>query len=179
MRYAEIRSLDVSNGEGIGVSLFVQGCLKHCKNCFNPNTWDLNLGKEFTSEIQNKFLFLLSPNYIKRVSFLGGEPLLIANKDNVQDSNAYDIYNLSNIIKYRFPKKKLWLYTGYTWEEIMQSDLLTTYISNIDYIVDGPYIDELRDYRLLYRGSSNQRIIDVQNSLKENKLIIRGDIDGE
>lgn len=179
MRYAEIRSLDVSNGEGIGVSLFVQGCLKHCKNCFNPNTWDLNSGKEFTSEMQNKFLFLLSPNYIKRVTFLGGEPLLIADKDNVQDSNAYGIYNLSNIIRYRFPKKKLWLYTGYTWEEIMQSDLLTTYISNIDYIVDGPYIDELRDYKLLYRGSSNQRIIDVQNSLKENKLIIRGDINGE
>ena len=116
MRYATIRNMDVSNGSGIGVALFTQGCLLHCKNCFNPNTWDLNKGNEFTDTIKEQFLNLVSRDYITRVSYLGGEPLLVSN-------SAYEIYKLSKYIKETYSNKTQWLYTGYIWEDIVNSEL--------------------------------------------------------
>lgn len=170
IRYASIRDLDISNGEEVGVSLFVQGCYFKCKNCFNKDTWDFNGGKEWTEEIENKFLKLINRPYIKRVSILGGEPLT--------NLNVRKIYLLTKKIKTLFPDKKIWLYSGYTFEEIMnqdseifihgtQADDYRRFIleENIDVFVDGRYIDELRDVTLAYRGSSNQNIWKKENSV--------------
>ena len=156
MRYASIRDLDISNGDDIGVALFVQGCHFHCKNCFNKSTWDFDGGKEVTKETCSKFMKLVNRPFIKRVSILGGEPLA---KENV-----YDICNILKQIK----NKTIWVYTGYTFETVKNYDIM----KYIDYLVDGQYVDELRELRLKFRGSSNQRIIDVQKSLKENKVIL-------
>ena len=156
MRYASIRDLDISNGNDIGVALFTQGCHFHCKNCFNKSTWDFEGGKEFTKETCDKFMKLVNRPFIKRVSILGGEPLA---KENVDD--------VCNILK-QIKNKTIWVYTGYTFETVKNDDIM----KYIDYLVDGQYIDELRDLRLKFRGSSNQRIIDVQKSLKENKVIL-------
>ena len=156
MRYASIRDLDISNGSDIGVALFVQGCHFHCKNCFNKSTWDFDGGKEFTKETCDKFMKLVNRPFIKRVSILGGEPLA---KENVDD--------VCNILK-QIKNKTIWVYTGYTFETVKNYDIM----KYIDYLVDGQYVDELRDLRLKFRGSSNQRIIDVQKSLKENKVIL-------
>ena len=156
MRYASIRDLDISNGNDIGVALFTQGCHFHCKNCFNKSTWDFDGGKEFTRETCNKFMKLVNRPFIKRVSILGGEPLA---KENVDD--------VCNILK-QIKNKTIWVYTGHTFETVKNYDIM----KYIDYLVDGQYVDELRDLRLKFRGSSNQRVIDVQKSLKENKVIL-------
>lgn len=180
IRYAQIRSLDLSNGEGVGVALFVQGCHFHCFHCFNTDTWDFNGGKEWTEEIKNKFLKLANRPYIKRVSILGGEPLAEENLDDVLD--------LVTRIRLSSPHKSIWLYTGYTWSEIMDyktpfdnviiahnSNILYDYymckrkniVSQCNIMIDGRYIDSQRDISLPYRGSTNQRIIDVWQSLQK------------
>lgn len=156
MRYASIRDMDISNGNGIGVALFTQGCHFHCKNCFNKSTWDFDGGKEFTKETCDKFIKLVNRPFIKRVSILGGEPLA---KENVDD--------VCNVLK-QIKDKQIWVYTGHTFETVKNYDIM----KYIDYLVDGQYVDELRDLRLKFRGSSNQRIIDVQKSLKESKVIL-------
>jgi len=168
MRYASIRDLDLTNGEGIGVSLFVQGCPFHCYNCFNPNTWDFDGGKEWTYEIKQQFLSLVDRPYITRVSILGGEP--IANQ------NFYAVYELIEDIKEKFPSKVIWLYTGnkLSMRDFDQSlDLVITnrLYRMCDVIVDGPYIDEQRDVHLSFRGSKNQRLIDMKETIKQGKII--------
>lgn len=198
IRYASIRSLDVSNGENVGVSLFVQGCPfnPHCHNCFNPETWDFNGGKEWTEEVENKFIELVARPYIKRISILGGEPLA--------DENLDGVLNLVNKILLSFgDTKTIWLYTGYQaqikqdrvnvddfWNDEDESysyisftpisgtpyDFIRSVIaSKIDILVDGKYIDSQRDLSLRWRGSINQRIIDIKQSLKKEKIIIYGD----
>ena len=175
MRYASIRSLDISNGEGVGVSLFVQGCPFHCKNCFNSETWDFNGGKEWTKETKNKFMELIDRPYIKRVSFLGGECLAEQNLD--------EVLKLIQEIRISFPEKTIWLYTGYKFEdffftpiwkasEINNNNKRREIISNIDVLVDGEYIDEQKDLTLKWRGSKNQRVIDVKQSLAQNKVVL-------
>lgn len=179
MRYAQIRSMDISNGEGVGVSLFVQGCPFHCKNCFNSDTWDFNSGKEWTEEIKDKFMKLIDRPYIKRVSFLGGECLADQNLDGVLD--------LIKEIRISFPEKTIWLYTGYTWEQLVYSRMPSgvgkekeflnwnrrnEIISNIDICIDGEYVDNLKDLTLKWRGSKNQRVIDVKQSLTQNKVVL-------
>lgn len=161
MRYAQIRSLDISNGEGVGVALYTQGCRFHCKNCFNSELWEYNKGKEWNSEIEDYLVSLLSRDYIDRISFLGGEPL--------SDENLEDLDNLLNRIRKECPSKKIWVYTGYTYEAI--KDRLSYILKNIDVLVDGLYIDELRDLKLEFRGSSNQRVIDIQSTIKCNEVI--------
>ena len=194
IRYASIREMDISNGEGVGVALFVQGCPfnPHCYNCFNPDTWDFNGGKEWTPEIKDKFLELINRPYIKRVSILGGEPLA--------DENLDDIFDLISEIKRRFSDTKtIWLYTGYTLKlsklnyidptdnyktkqdynfytteqnkNIVSNFLRSKVIEKVDVVVDGRYIDSQRDISLKWRGSSNQRVISVQESLKQGKVI--------
>lgn len=208
MRYAQIRSMDISNGEGVGVSLFVQGCDKkpHCKNCFNSDTWDFSGGKEWTEETKDKFMRLINRPYIKRVSILGGEPLAEQNLDGVldliqtirekypipQNDNRENPYKLrvsendnSDEIRISFPKKTIWLYTGYQISEIVKQEQYEKVsgipdiwskrwgiISNVDVLVDGEYIDEERDVTLKWRGSKNQNCVDVQQSLAQNKLVI-------
>ena len=171
MRYAQIRNMDISNGEHIGVSLFVQGCGFHCKGCFNKETWDFNGGKEWTEEIKDNFFKLIDRPYIKRVSILGGEPLA--------NENVSDIFNLIEEIKNKFPDKSIWLYTGYEFETIMNNPLRninTTLRKRIaemcDVLVDGRYVDDLKDLTLKFCGSSNQRVINVKKSLKENKIVL-------
>lgn len=207
MRYAQIRSMDISNGEGVGVSLFVQGCDKkpHCKNCFNSDTWDFSGGKEWTEETKDKFMRLINRPYIKRVSILGGEPLAEQNLDGVlgliqtirekypipQNDNRENPYKLrvsendnSDEIRISFPKKTIWLYSGYSYSEIFrgQSSCLSQeglnnfkrreIISNVDVLVDGEYIDEQRNLSKKWAGSDNQRVIDIQQSLAQNKVIL-------
>ena len=179
MRYAQIRSMDISNGEGVGVSLFVQGCDRHCFNCFNSETWDFNGGKEWTEETKNKFMELIDRPYIKRVSFLGGECLAEQNLD--------EVLKLVKQIRISFPEKTIWLYTGYTWEQLVYSRMPSgvgkekeflnwnrrnEIISNIDICIDGEYVDNLKDLTLKWRGSKNQRVIDVKQSLTQNKVVL-------
>lgn len=182
MRYAQIRSMDISNGEGVGVSLFVQGCPFHCKNCFNSDTWDFNGGKEWTEEIKDKFMKLIDRPYIKRVSFLGGECLA--------DQNLDEVLKLVKQIRNSYPDKTIWLYTGFEWNSLMSKICQPTFpdkdferiieihkkrkeiISNVDVFVDGEYIDEQKDLSLKFRGSKNQRVIDVKQSLAQNKVIL-------
>ena len=165
MRYASIRSMDISNGEGVGVSLFVQGCHFHCKNCFNQDTWDFSGGKEWNREIEDEFMKLVSRPYIKRVSLLGGEPLA--------DEIVLDIMRLINRIKTECPDKKIWCYTGYTWEQIFpivnpylnltQAEMTRqNVVKNCDILVDGRFVEEEKDLSLEFRGSKNQKIIDVK-----------------
>ena len=212
MRYASIRNLDISNGEGVGVSLFVQGCDRHCFNCFNSETWDFNGGKEWTEETKNKFMELIDRPYIGRISILGGEPLAEQNLDDVlslikkirekypisQNPNSENIGKArvledenSKEIRISFPEKTIWLYTGFCWNDIMcsfaglQADYVVLdkkdieawekrkeIISNADVLVDGEYIDEQRDITLKWRGSSNQRVISVVDSLAQGKIVL-------
>lgn len=182
MRYASMRNLDISNGEGVGVSLFVQGCPFHCKNCFNSETWDFNGGKEWTEKTKNKFMELIDRPYIKRVSFLGGECLAEQNLDGVLD--------LIKEIRISFPEKSIWLYTGFEWNSLMAKICQSTFpdkdseriieihkkrqeiISLCNIVVDGEYIDEQKDLTLKWRGSKNQRVIDVKETLKQGKVVL-------
>ena len=156
MRYASIRQMDISNGENIGIALFVQGCHFHCLNCFNPQTWDFDGGKVWTPEIENQFIQLAQPSYIKRISFLGGEPLCPENRDTIT--------RISKRLRNIYPDKTQWLYTGYNFGAVKNLEIM----KYLDVIVDGEYIDSQRDITLAWRGSKNQRVIDVQKSLVEN-----------
>ena len=162
MRYASIRRLDISNGEGLGVTLFTQGCPFHCKNCFNPETHDFDGGKEYTIDTKNAILSLINRAQIKRFSILGGEPLIERNKE--------DMIDLCSSIKEIRPDIKIWVYTGNIFENVKDDwyELLYNYV---DVLVDGPYVDSKRDLRLKFRGSSNQRVIDVHKTYCEDKVI--------
>lgn len=162
MKYAQIREMDVTNGNGIGVALFTQGCPYHCKNCFNPETWDFNKGTDWTKETENKIIELLKPEYITRLTILGGEPLI--------ERNIEPLTALLKRVKSVYPDKQVWLYTGGDFEVL--EGLYEEIFQYIDVLIDGRYIDDLRDYKLKWRGSSNQRVIDVQKSLKEGEIIL-------
>ena len=162
MRYAQIRSMDISNGEGVGVALFTNGCRFYCKNCFNSELWDVNGGKVWDKEVEDYFINLANKDFIKRISILGGEPFI--------DENLNDLEELAKRIKDTYKDKKLWIYSGYTYEELLNR--ASNILKYVDVLVDGKFVDELKDYRLKFKGSSNQRVIDVQKSLKENKVIL-------
>lgn len=178
MRYAQIRSMDLSDGEGVGIAIFVQGCHFHCPSCFNQDTWDFNGGKEWTEKTKETFLKLADKPYIKRVSFLGGECLA--------NENLEGVYDVIKDVKELFPDKKIWMYTGYTWESIfnpivtdnldLERDrfikLRKEIVKMTDILIDGQYIHEQRDMNLKFRGSKNQRVIDVKESLKQGKIIL-------
>lgn len=176
MRFASMRNLDISNGEGVGVSLFVQGCDRHCFNCFNSDTWDFNGGKEWTEETKNKFIKLIDKPYINRISVLGGEPLAEQNLD--------EVLSLIKEIRISFPEKTIWLYTGYKFEDLINGIyypldsewedkiLRQSIVKLCDVLIDGEYIDEQRDITLKWRGSSNQRVIDVKQSLTQDKVVL-------
>ena len=178
MRYAQIRSMDLSDGEGVGIALFVQGCNFHCPSCFNQDTWDFNGGKEWTEKTKETFLKLADKPYIKRFSFLGGECLA--------NENLEGVYDVIKDVKELFPDKKIWMYTGYTWESIFNPivtdnldlerdrliELRKMIVKMTDILIDGQYIHEQRDMNLKFRGSKNQRVIDVKKSIKQGKIIL-------
>ena len=180
IHYASIRNLDISNGEGVGVALFVQGCHFHCYNCFNLDTWDFNGGKEWTQDTEDKLIELASRPYIKRLSILGGEPLA--------DENLDGVLHLVNRFRLSLPNKSIWIYSGYTWENIMKYEYGAKYINNFntdalrqcivskcDVLVDGRYIDSQRNPSKKWAGSDNQRVIDIRKSLEQNKIVLHCD----
>lgn len=158
--------MDISNGEGIGISLFTQGCHFHCKNCFNTEAWDFDGGKEWSKEVKNDFVKLAANPHIKRISILGGEPLANENLDGVLD--------LVKEIRLSYPEKNIWLYSGYTWDEVFngENEIRKEIIAKCDVMIDGRYIDELRDLSLKWRGSTNQNVINIQESIKQERLVL-------
>lgn len=160
MRYNTIRQLDIANGPGCRVSLFVQGCSFNCPGCFNTVVRDFAGGKEFTDQTLELLLELLKPDHVSGLSILGGEPLHPQNREAT--------LRLVKQIKRVYPEKSIWLWTGYLLEEVFE-DLVN---SEIDVIVDGRFIEELKDLRLKYRGSSNQRVIDLQETIKTGEIIL-------
>ena len=170
MNYALIRKNDIANGPGVRVSLFVSGCRHHCKGCFNPETWNFSYGKPFTDETVEEILRALKPEYISGLSLLGGEPF--------EPENQAALLKLTSLAKETYPQKKIWCYSGFTFENrlskgaVRDPETCLALLRNIDVLVDGTFKEELKDASLLFRGSANQNIIDVQKSLQEGKMIL-------
>ena len=160
MRYNLIRKMDISNGPGVRVSIFEQGCSFHCENCFNPETWDFEGGKEFTDDTINKVMELCSKDQIKGLSILGGEPMHPANIEGTT--------KLAKTFKEKYPDKNIWVWSGFRFEDLQEKEVF----KYIDVLVDGQYVDKLHSPTLKWKGSSNQRVIDVKESLKEHKTTI-------
>jgi len=159
MRYNKIRKMDISDGPGVRVSIFMQGCSFNCKNCFNPETHDFADGKEFNEDTINKVLTLCDNENIEGLSILGGEPM--------HPKNIEGTTKLAKKFKEKYPNKNIWVWSGFTFDKDLKDKEVVKYI---DVLVDGQYVDELRNPTLKWRGSSNQRVIDVQKSLKDNKV---------
>ena len=159
MNYLQIDKTSISNGPGVRVVLWVSGCSIHCKGCQNPSTWDCNSGQLFDAAAKQELFEALDKPYIQGITFSGGHPL--------ENENINEVYSLCKEIREKFPTKDIWLYTGYVFENI-DSYLIMNYI---DVLVDGPYIEEQRDITLAFRGSKNQRLIDVKETLQQNKII--------
>jgi len=150
MNYAEIKRIDIANGPGVRVSLFVSGCRNHCKGCFNPETWDFDYGRPFTRETEDEIIEALRPSWIQGLSILGGEP--------TEEENAAVLIPFLKRVRAALPDKDIWLYSGYTYEALRDKEILTL----ADVLVDGPFLLELKDAGLAFRGSRNQRIIDLK-----------------
>ena len=162
MRYSQIRQMDISNGEAIGVALFTQGCPFHCFNCFNSETWDFALGKEYTEETEHSILECMKPDYIHRITLLGGEPLV--------PRNIEPLTRLLTKIRSQYPTKRIWMYTGRRFEEA--NKLFPDLVKLTDVLIDGRFVDSLKDDHLKWRGSSNQRVINVQETLKNGEIVL-------
>ena len=167
MNYLEIKNYDIANGPGVRTSLFVSGCTHHCKGCFNPETWSFDYGRPFTEETEEEIFRLLEPPYIHGFTLLGGEPL--------EYENQRALAPFVKKVKERFPEKTIWCYTGYLFEDILNRMLpnweCTKDILNcLDVLVDGPFVEEEKELGLRFRGSKNQRIIDVKKSITEGKI---------
>ena len=163
MRYNKIRKMDISNGPGIRVSIFMQGCSFHCKDCFNSETWDFKAGKEFNDEVINKVLDLASLPHIVGLSILGGEPM--------HPNNREGTIKLAKAFKKRYPNKDIWVWSGYLFDELKDIEGL----SYIDTLVDGRFALEKANPTLKFRGSSNQRVIDVKKSLEAGNVVLRSE----
>lgn len=170
MNYAELKKTDIANGEGVRVSLFVSGCRRHCKGCFNEIAWDFSYGKPFDAAAEEEVLEALSPSYIRGLTLLGGDPF--------EPENQRALLPFVKKVRERFPKKDIWAFTGYTYsdgtllEPHAQTEVTRGLISLLDVLVDGKFEEELKDIRLVFRGSSNQRVIDVQKSLQTHQVIL-------
>ena len=175
MNYHNILHDDMLNGDGLRVVLFVSACDHKCFNCQNPQTWDCDSGIPFDENAKNEIFTQLDKDYISGITFSGGDPL--------HDNNIEEVYKLISIIKENYPNKTIWLYSGYTWEDIIGDEVVLNSMSSYskflrrsiltisDVFVDGRYIDNLRDEKYHWAGSTNQRVIDVQQSLQQNKVI--------
>ena len=164
MNYHNIKTDDMLNGDGLRATCWVSGCSIGCFNCYNPQTWDFNSGIPFTDDTMQEILYDLSKPYIKGLTLSGGHPL--------DPHNALKVLEIVKRVKMVFPNKDIWIYSGYVWEDIIKDETLREILKYTDVLVDGAYVDELRDISLAFRGSSNQRIIDVPKSLEQNKVIL-------
>ena len=162
MNYISIDKCDTANGTGIGVVLWVSGCNRHCHGCHNPQTWDFNAGQPFTEDTMQELLEALNKPYISRLTLSGGHPL--------EPKNLEVVYKIIKMVKEKFPNKSIWLYTGYIFEYALPNNDTYNVVSLCDVLVDGKYEEDKRDISLAWRGSSNQRVIDVQKSLKQNEV---------
>ncbi len=160
MNYNKIRKMDISNGEGVRITLFVQGCTFHCKNCFNPETHDFNGGKPFTDSTIERIIELCQNEYIAGLSILGGEPL--------HPNNISEVTRLAKEFKKKIPNKNLWVWTGFKYENLEGAEIF----NYVDVLVDGQFVEELHSPKLKWKGSSNQRVIDVQKTLKSKEIVI-------
>lgn len=160
MNYCKIEACSIAAGPGCAVSLFVSGCEHHCKGCFNPETWSFEYGKKFTEQTIEAIIKLAAPSYISHLAVFGGEPL--------HPKNREEVIRLVRKFKAKYPDKTVWLWTGYLIEEVFE-DLVD---SRIDVVVDGRFVEELKDFRLKYRGSSNQRVINLKETLRTGDLIL-------
>lgn len=176
MNYATIKNCDIANGPGVRVSLFVSGCTHHCKGCFNEVAWDFDYGEPFTQETIELILQMLTPDYVQGITLLGGEPF--------EPQNQPPILDLLRQIKNKYPQKTVWAFSGYLFDKDILSgrlgpwEITEEYISHIDVLVDGPFIEAKKDLSLRFRGSSNQRIIDVPASLKAGEIVLWKDWQG-
>lgn len=168
MHYGEIKNKDVANGEGVRVTLFVSGCTNRCENCFQPQTWDFEYGKPFTRETEDYILSLLEPDYISGLTLLGGEPF--------EPSNQRALTPFLRRVRAERPDKNIWSWTGFTWEQLHREgsrcrcEVTDELLSLLDVLVDGRYVEALRDVTLRFRGSSNQRLIDLNATRRAGKL---------
>ena len=169
MRYGEIKNCDIANGEGVRVSLFVSGCTHHCKGCFNPDTWDFDFGKPYTRETEGSITDMLRPSYINGLTLLGGEPM--------EPDNQRALLSLVKSVKLLFPQKDIWCYSGYTFEELTgksraRCECTDELLSYIDVLVDGEFVEEKKNISLAFRGSENQRIIDLKKTFETGDIVI-------
>ena len=169
MNYGEIKKTDIANGIGVRVSLFVSGCRHHCKNCFNQATWDFKYGSEYTKETEEEILNALAPSYIKGLTLLGGEPFEAENQEYLTA--------LCKKVRQKFPDKDIWCYSGFTFEEITGNSrancqFTKEFLSCLDVLVDGRFVEEEKDITLKFKGSRNQRIIEVKETLVQNKIVL-------
>ena len=169
MNYATIKKFDIANGPGVRVSLFVSGCRHYCKNCFNSEAWDFFYGREYTNAVLEDIIKSFTPDYITGFSLLGGEPF--------EPENQEGILKTLKTIKERLPDKDIWVYTGFTYDsdllagKVGNPEIVTEILKYIDVLVDGKFVEELKSPDLLFRGSSNQRIIDVKKSLNDGETV--------
>jgi anaerobic ribonucleoside-triphosphate reductase activating protein len=170
MNYATIKTHDIANGPGVRVSLFVSGCTHHCKGCFNPETWNFNYGEPYTPEVEEQIMEALSPWYIRGLSLLGGEPF--------EPQNQPALVELVKKVKRLYPEKTIWCYSGYDYEKDILAgrlgdwDITNELIRHIDVLVDGEFVEAKKDLSLRFRGSANQRVIDVPKSLEEDQVVL-------
>lgn len=174
MNYAEIKNCDIANGPGVRVSLFVSGCTHHCPGCFNEVAWDFDYGKPFTRETEDAILDMLRPDYVRGLTLLGGEPF--------EPQNQEAVVGLLRRIRQELPGKSVWAFSGYLFDKDILSGCLgdtREYLSYLDVLVDGPFVEAKKNLSLRFRGSENQRLIDVPASLKAGKVILWQDWQGE
>lgn len=175
MNYAEIKNCDIANGPGVRVSLFVSGCTHHCPGCFNEIAWDFGYGEPFTEEVENRILEMLKPSYIKGLTLLGGEPF--------EPQNQEPIVKFLRKVKKQYPDKSIWAFSGFLYETITSGklgdwEITKEYLSFLDVLVDGPFIESKKNLSLRFRGSENQRLIDMPATLKENRIVLWEDWQG-
>lgn len=176
MNYATIKNCDIANGPGVRVSLFVSGCTHRCPGCFNEEAWDFNYGKPFTQDTVDSILNMLEPDHIKGLTLLGGEPF--------EPLNQPEIVKLLRQMKQKYPNKTVWAFSGYLFDKDILSgrlgpwEVTREFLQYVDVLVDGPFVMAKKDLSLRFRGSSNQRLIDVPTSLCENRVILWEDWQG-
>ena len=177
MNYAAIKARDIANGPGVRVSLFVSGCRHHCKGCFNQEAWDFDYGQPFTKETADQIIDLLRPGYVKGLTLLGGEPF--------DPRNQRSVVELLRRIRRELPEKSIWAFTGYLLDRDLLSgnvgdrNVVQEYLSYLDVLVDGPFVEEQKNLSLRFRGSENQRLIDVRKTLQEGAIVLWQDWQGE
>lgn len=170
MNFAAIKPSDIADGPGVRVSLFVSGCTNHCENCFQPETWDFGYGEPFTSETEERILNLLDRSYIKGLTILGGEPF--------EPSNQRALLPFVRRVRERYPDKTIWMYSGFTYEEMTREgthphcEATLPLLDLIDVLVDGRFVEKLKNLSLRFRGSSNQRLIDMKKTLADGKIVL-------